>query len=196
MIELKVVNFLEQYKEQIYDKLNYFNKWDKRKLALMGLERQFQTYCLFSEHKNWNREKKYRILLDMCWKCILNKENLQESAWEYHEKIKPEENLHSEDWKELFASYCNIFAGNTEELIETLIDDKQNEETFLLLYLDFILCYLNERDNNSYQIDSYKNNKWITREIHNQENDMISISKIQTFENAQKWYKNCKGVLE
>lgn len=190
------MGFLEQYKERIYDKLNSYNKWDKRKLAIMGLERQFQSYCFFANHKYWNREKEYRILLDMCWKCILNKENLQESAWEYHEKIKPERILCPEEWKEDLVSYCNIFAGNTEELIDTLIDDKQDEETFLLLYLDFILCYLNEKDNNSYQIDSYKNNKWITEEIHNQESDMSSVSKIQTFENACEWYKNCKGVLE
>lgn len=192
------MDFLNHYKEQLYNKLSIFDKWDKRKLALMGLEREFKTYCLLSNNKNWNREKEYCSLLDMCWRCILQKENLQESAWEYHEKIKPEKTfLYPADWMEDSLAYCNIFAGNTEELIETLIDDKQDEETFLVLYIGYILCYLNEKNNSdSYKIDSYKNNKLIEREIRNQESDMISVSKIQTFENAYKWYRNCKGVLD
>ena len=79
-------------------------------------------------------------------------------------------------------------------MIKTLIYYKQDEETFLLLYIGYILCYLNEKNNsNSYKIDSYKYNKLIEQEICNQKSDMISVSKIETFENAYKWYRICKG---
>lgn len=143
------MDFSVQYKDMIYDKMSVLSKWDKRKVAMFGLERQYKSYCQFADKKIWNRKEEYRILLDKCWDAILKEQLLDESVWEYHETFKPENEAiqkmipYSEKCNKYNLTYANIFMGNVEEMLNCLIDDDDNEESFLLLYIDcFIIDYL------------------------------------------------------
>lgn len=145
----KGMDFTTQYKDIIYNKMSALSKWNKRKVAMFGLERQYKSYCQFADKKIWNRKEEYRILLNKCWDAILNEQLLDESAWEYHETLKPENEAiqkmvsYEEKCNEYNLTYANIFAGNVEEMLNCLIDDDDNEEAFLLLYIDcFIIDYL------------------------------------------------------
>lgn len=142
------MNFTTWYKNIIYDKMAALSKWNKRKVAMFGLEREYKSYCQFAYNKIWSRKEEYRILFDKCWDAILNEQLLDESVWEYHETLKPEnetiqKNISYEEYNEYDLSYANIFAGQVEEMLNCLIDDDDNEEAFLLLYIDcFIIDYL------------------------------------------------------
>lgn len=143
------MDFTTQYKDMIYNKMSTLSKWDKRKVAMFGLERQYKSYCQFADKKIWNRKEEYRILLNKCWDVILNEQLLDESVWEYHETFKSENEAiqktisYEEKCNEYNLNYANIFAGQVEEMLNCLIDDDDNEEAFLLLYIDcFIIDYL------------------------------------------------------
>lgn len=191
------MDFIEIYKDILVKRFKQLAVQDKRKLAVMSLERQFKSYCYFALVKNWNRSKEYRDLLDTCWKSILKKEQLSEEIWEFHEKIKPEYvNKFKEEGSKINISYGNIFAGNVMELIETLLDDKKYEEGFLLLNIDYIVSYLNESNTGQkYKIDTFKDNVLIINEIKNQEYDMKDKDKIDSFISAKKWYEKCKSLI-
>lgn len=143
------MDFTTQYKDMIYDKMSALSKWDKRKVVMFGMERLYKSYCQFADKKIWNRKEEYRILLDKCWDAILSEQLLDESVWEYHETFKPENEAiqktipYAEKCNEYNLTYANIFAGNVEEILNCLIDDDDNEEAFLLLYIDcFLIDYL------------------------------------------------------
>ena len=101
------MNFTTQYKDMIYDKMSVLSKWDKRKVVMFGLERQYKSYCQFADKKIWNRKEEYRILLNKCWDVILNEQLLDESVWEYHETFKSE----NETIQKMipYSEKCNVF---------------------------------------------------------------------------------------
>lgn len=184
------MDFSTQYKDKIYDKMSALSKWDKRKIAMFGLEREYKSYCQFTDKKIWNRKEEYRILLDKCWDAILNEQLLDESVWEYHETFKPENEAiqqmipYAEKCNEYNWTYANIFAGNVEEMLNCLIDDDGNEESFLLLYIDcFIIDYLcdvyEKQQNRIYTAKERENlyqSNLVQMEIKSQLDDIDNVS--------------------
>lgn len=188
------MDFLEQYVIENETVMMHLNTKQKRVLAIMCLERQFKAYEKMAKKQIWNRSNEYRQLLDICWKVILYDKDVDESIWDMHEKIKPENVASSEECKNQGFSFANIFAGNIMELLENLLDDNGNEETFRLLSIDYILCFLNE-DNQVFLIDEYKDNDLIRYEIKMQKQDEEDLKKICSFDNAQKWYMQCESLI-
>lgn len=66
------MDFLDQYRKSLYSRIENWNKWQKRKVVLMGLERQLKSYCYLSEHHSWNRQSEYIKLFDLFWNSVLN----------------------------------------------------------------------------------------------------------------------------
>lgn len=195
------MDFIERHKKTLYDRMETWDKWQKRKAALMGLERQFKSYCRLSEHHSWNRQTEYIKLFDLFWNAVLEGKLLEESAWEYHESIKPENIAAHKDADKSEASgvdytFCNIFACNVEEFLNTLLDDTEDEEAYLLLFLDYIVCWLNEAEQNAgYEIERHLSNQLIQTELTRQSEDMAEVFRIHTFEEAAKWRMDAKDVL-
>lgn len=189
------MNFLEYYKIENDNRMSLLTKKQKRLLAIMCLERQFKSYENMALYKDWNRSSDYRQLLDNFWSIVLNEERPDESIWEFHEKINPEKvnkSIIEYDTKEF--NYANIFSYNVIGFIENLLDDIENEETFRLSNIDYILCYLNE-ETEGFCIDEYQNNELISNEILNQEQDVINMKKIGCLNDAKKWYIQCKSLI-
>ncbi len=186
------MDFTTQYKNIIYDKMSALSKWDKRKVAMFGMERLYKSYCQFADKKIWNRKQEYRILLDKCWDAILKEQLLDESVWEYHETFKPENEAiqktipYAEKYNEYNFSYANIFAGHVEEMLTCLIDDDNNEEAFLLLYIDcFIidyLCDVHEKQQNliytTEQREELYQSDLVKMEIKSQFDDIDNVSGV------------------
>lgn len=175
-----------------------WSKWQKRKVALMGLERQLKSYCYLSEYLSWNRQPEYINLFDLFWNSILECKLLEENVWEYHETIRPEniERHQCSDEYEPNYNFCCIFACNVEEFMNTLLEDTEDEETYLLLFLDYIVCWLNEIEKNGrYEIEKCFSSRLIENELTIQNADMEEAFHINTFEEVMKWHMNVKNVL-
>lgn len=192
------MDFLDQYKKSLYSRMESCNKWQKRKVALMGLERQLKSYCHFSEHHSWNRQSEYIKLFDLFWDSVLECQLLEENVWKYHEAIRPENiGLHPySDELEPNYNFCCIFACNVEEFLNTLLDDTEDEESYLLLFLDYIVCWLNETgENRGYDVEKYLSSRLIQNELTIQNTDIAEVFQINTFEAVVKWRMNVKNVL-
>lgn len=165
------------------------NKNEKRKAALMCLERQFKAYQKLAENKQWNRSKKYREILDACWEALLNNKELNEDIWEKHEGIKPESVNHTtKEYSETEFAFGNIFAGNVEDFLDMLLDDTGGEVSFCLYNIEFILNYFEE--NNVIQDkaqDKDMTSKRIKREVDNQSNDAVQQKDLKNLTDVQSW---------
>jgi len=203
------MNFMTQYSDIIYNKMFNLNQWDKRKIAMFGLERAYKSYCQFSNKKSWNRKKEYRILFDMFWDVLFKEKLLDEAAWKYHEEFRSEnENIYgkmtdTEKYDEYNLSYANIFAEHVEEMLNCLIDDGDNEEAFLLLYIDhFIINYLcdvyEKKHNLIYKAEERENlyqSDLVKQEIKSQFDDIDHISTITNYASALKWIEQSSALL-
>lgn len=189
------MNFIQKYKNIMVEKYEAYDNQKRKKLALMCVERQFVSYKYFAKKKQWDRTNEYRVLLNKCWEAIFKSEILDEEVWEIHESIKPETvNTSLEEYKELDITYANIFATNMCSYIEMLLDETGHEESFCLLNIDYILCYLNE-NNEKFYFDKYEENSLIRREIQQQQDDMRNIDDITNMEEVLKKVSQLKNVL-
>lgn len=177
--------------------MNGWSKWQKRKVALMGLERQLKSYSQLSEHYSWSRLSDYHKLFNSFWTAILEQRLLEECMWTYHETIRPENiDVQGKEDNTLNYSFCSIFTGNVELFLETLIDDLEDEEAYLLLFWDYIICWLNEmEENKGYETGKYYSNRLIQAEMKNQSIDMVTAFHINNFKEVDKWRMNVRGVL-
>ncbi|MCI8428235.1 MAG: hypothetical protein HFJ03_12020 [Lachnospira sp.] len=203
------MDFTTQYKDIIYNKMSVLSKWDKRKVAMFGLERQYKSYCQFADKKIWNRKEEYRILLNKCWDVILNEQLLDESVWEYHETFKSENEViqktisYEEKCNEYNLNYANIFAGQVEEMLNCLIDDDDNEEAFLLLYIDcFIidyLCDVYEKEQNliytTEQREELYQSDLVKMEIKSQFDDIDNVSCVVDYSSVFERIAQSSGSL-
>lgn len=195
--EFEFMDFMETYKKELVYKFQTMLKKDRKKMAMMSMERQFKSYVDFAINKSWNRVKDYRIILDECWKCIFSDTNLGEHIWEIHENIRPENVEKSiKENMELNISYANIFACNISELIDNLIDNMEYEEGFLLLNIGYIISYLNENNiEEKFKIDEYKEYNLVKNEIKNQKADLRNKDSIIDYITMQEWIRNCRNLL-
>lgn len=189
--------------------MSVLSKWDKRKVAMFGLERQYKSYCQFADKKIWNRKEEYRILLNKCWDVILNEQLLDESVWEYHETFKSENEViqktisYEEKCNEYNLNYANIFAGQVEEMLNCLIDDDDNEEAFLLLYIDcFIidyLCDVYEKEQNliytTEQREELYQSDLVKMEIKSQFDDIDNVSCVVDYSSVFERIAQSSGSL-
>lgn len=190
-----IMDFIEKYSKEIQIKFSILSKKEKRILAIMCLERQLKAYEKFALGKNWNRANEYREMFDICWNSILNDKNVDESIWEFHENIKPEiVNKIIDEYKEQEFCYANIFSTNVMEFLENLLDDNGNEIGFLLLNLDFIICFLNN-NKDTYVIEEYENDELIMFEIKMQQLDEMKLKKIVCLNDVKKWIDECKSLI-
>ena len=203
------MDFTTQYKDITYNKMSVLSKWDKRKVAMFGLERQYKSYCQFADKKIWNRKEEYRILLNKCWDVILNEQLLDESVWEYHETFKSENEViqktisYEEKCNEYNLNYANIFAGQVEEMLNCLIDDDDNEEAFLLLYIDcFIidyLCDVYEKEQNliytTEQREELYQSDLVKMEIKSQFDDIDNVSCVVDYSSVFERIAQSSGSL-
>lgn len=192
------MDFMDIYKDILYNKFESILKQARKKIAMMSIERQYKAYCNFARHKSWNREKEYRGILDECWRCILEDISLEESIWDMHEGIRPENIQKSaKEEIEIESTYADIFSCNVAELIDHLIDDLENEEGFLLLNIGYIISYLNEDSvEGKFEIDKYKNHILIKNEIKNQQADLEENNSIIDYMSIQKWINKSRSLLE
>ena len=172
------MNFVDVYKNKLAEQFERLDKQCRRKLMLMSVERQFKMYCELAEGKEWKRDNEYRDLLDKFWRITLEKEQIEESIWEWHETIRPDNvNKSGKEYTCLNFAYANIFAGNIETLIETFLEDTDHEESFLLFNIDLILSYLNEDHiSQAWKYDEYESHKLIGTGMENQKNDMQNVN--------------------
>lgn len=187
-------NFLDRYKIENEKRMSIFTQKQKRILALMCLERQFCTYRQLTQGKIWARSEQYRELLDQCWTVVLNNMETDDSIWHFHEKIRPDNLCNGTEYT-LELCMASIFASHIEEWLNYLIDEPIYEESFRLLTLDFILVYLNENEEESFEYDKYENHPLIVGEIKQQIQDETDMTIIHNLEDAQKWYGQCKGIF-
>lgn len=189
------MDFLDQYKIENDERLAGFDTKQKRLLAMMCLERQYKTYAQLAQGKEWNRDTAYRALLDDCWRVILEDKPAEESLWERHEAIKPENiplsSPNDDTWE---LSYANIFACDIMSLLETLLDDTGYEEAFRLLILDYLVTYLNGESVN-FSVDTFKDDPLILAELQRQQQDEQDMAQIACFSDAKVWYAKCKSLL-
>lgn len=170
------------------------NKYEKRKAALMCLERQFKAYQQLAENKQWNRSEEYRDILDICWDAILDNKELDEDIWEKHERIKPASvNNTTEEYAEIEFAFGNIFAGNMEVFLDMLLDDTGGEVSFCLYNIEFILNYLDE--DNVIQ-DKNVPSECIKREVANQSNDAVQQKNLKNLTDVQNWYERTGNLIE
>lgn len=185
------MDFLNAYKKDVEKICAGLKPFEKRKVALMCLERQFKAYQHLAENKEWNRCKEYRALLDECWHAVLDNIELCEEIWEKHEKIRPENvNSSKEEYTQIEFAYGNIFAGNMESFLEMLLDDTDGEESFLLFNIDFILSYMKEVG-----ID-HGEDRFILREVKNQADDVVEQRNLVKFKDASSWYKQADNLIK
>lgn len=189
------MNFLEEYKISNDQTMTLLNKRQRRMLAIMCVERQFQSYKKMAKNKLWDRSGEYRQLLDCCWQAVLRDEDIKEELWEQHEKIRPEQvNQSVEEYQSREFSYANMFAGNVGDFLETLLDDIGNEETFRLVNFDYIFSFLNE-EREGFLIKEYEKNSLILAEKKRQELDKKQLEEILCFDAAKKWYEQCESLI-
>ena len=72
------MDYIYTYKKQVNKMCIDLDKKNKRKIALMCLERQYKTYEHLANNKEWDKRVEYRELLDECWKVILEDGVLEE----------------------------------------------------------------------------------------------------------------------
>lgn len=186
-------NFLTKHKknmERIYAGLN---RSEKRKAALMCLERQFKAYQQFAENKQWNRSEEYREILDTCWGALLENKKLDEDIWEKHEEIKPE-NVHNttKEYAQTEFAFGNIFASNMEDFLDMLLDDTGGEVSFCLFNIEFIMNY---SDDDVIQ-DKNVTSECIKREVENQTNDAVQQKNLKNLIDVQNWYEQADNLIE
>ncbi len=186
------MNFLDRYKIENEKRMSIYTQTQKRILAIMCLERQFNTYKRLAHGKIWDRSVQYRELMDQCWTVVLSDMETDDSIWYFHEKIRSDNLCNGMEYTyELCMT--NIFASHIEEWLNYLIDEPVYEEAFRLLTLDFILVYLNEDE--SFEYDQFENHPLIVNEIKKQIQDETDMKKISYFENAKNWYNQCQGIF-
>lgn len=185
------MNNLQKYKENVDKICTGLNVCEKRKVALMCLERQFKVYQRLADNKEWNRQNQYRELLDECWSAILNNTALSEEIWEKHNSIKPSAvNSTREEYTKIPFAYANIFADNFEAFLEMLLDDTGGEESFLLFNIDFLLKYSEENNYNTEIKD-----RLLSREFNNQHNDTVFQRSITKLSDAVSWYNQTDNLI-
>ncbi len=186
-------DFLEEYKKSVEKICAGLNKYEKRKVALMCLERQFKAYQQLAKDKQWNRWAEYREILDTCWNSILDNKELNEDIWEKHEKIKPASvNNTTKEYAEAEFAFGNIFASNMEDFLEMLLDDTGGEVSFCLYNIEFILNYLNE--DNVIQ-DKNVTSECIKREVENQSNDVVQQKNLKNLTDVQNWCEQTDHLI-
>lgn len=185
------MNDLKEYKEHIDKLFADLNVNEKRKIALMSMERQFKAYCQLAENVDWNRQSEYRTLLDECWSAVLNDSPLGEEVWEKHSGIKPStvNSVRGEYTKIPFA-YTNIFADNFEAFLEMLLDDTGGEESFLLFNIDFLLKYSKE---NNYSTET--KDRLLLRELNNQHNDTDFQRSVTKLTDVINWCNQTDNLI-
>lgn len=188
------MNFVNEYKKNVEKICVSLNTSEKRKVALMSLERQFKAYQQLAENKEWDRRKEYRALLDECWLAVLDNTELCEEIWEKHEKIRPENvNSSKEEYAKIEFAYGNIFAGNMESFLEMLLDDTGGEESFFLFNIDFILSYLNEE---GIVQDEEMKKGYLLREVKNQSDDVVQQKNLRELKDVLSWYKQADNLIK
>ncbi len=188
------MDFLNEHKKNVEKLCAELKPLEKRKVALMCLERQFKAYQQLAENKEWDRRKEYRKLLDECWNAVLDSTELGEEIWEKHEKIRPENvNSRKEEYTQIEFAYGNIFASNMESYLEMLLDNTGGEESFFLLNIDFILSYVNEE---GIVQDEEMKKCFILREVKNQADDVVEQRNLIKFKDALSWYKQTDNLIK
>lgn len=186
-------DFLEEHKKRMEKIWAGSNKYEKRKAALMCLERQFKAYQQLAENKQWNRSEGYREIIDTCWDAILDNKELDEDIWEKHESIKPASvNIATKEYAEMEFAFGNIFAGNMDDFLDMLLDDTGGEVSFCLFNIEFILNYLEE---NVIQ-DKNVTSECIRREVENQSNDIVQQKNLKNLADVQNWYEQTSNLIE
>lgn len=190
------MNFLilNEHKKSMEKICAGLNKYEKRKVALMCLERQFKAYQQFAKDKQWDRWEEYREILDTCWDAILDNKELNEDIWEKHERIKPASvNNTTKEFAEAEFAYGNIFAGNMEDFLDMLLDDTGGEVSFCLYNIEFLLNYFNE---DKVIQDKNVTSECMKREVENQTNDVVQQKNLKNLIDVQNWYEQTDNLLE
>lgn len=186
-------NFLIEHKKSMEKMCAGLNKYEKRKAALMCLERQFKVYQQLAEHKQWNRSEEYREILDTCWIALLDNKELDEDIWEKHEGIKPENvNNTIKEYTEIEFAFGNIFAGNMEAFLDMLLDDTGGEVSFCLFNIEFIMNY---SEDNVIQ-DKNVTSECLKREVENQSNDVVQQKNLRKLTDVQNWYEQTDNLID
>lgn len=189
--------FFDIYAEELEKKFKVLSSMNKKKLAIMSIERQFKYYSNMLKNKPFDRSKEYRLILDKCWNFILFNEKLDEDIWYQQDKLHID-NFSQADYDDSFDSaMLSTTCNNILMFIEMLEDTEDDTEyTFLTLNLDYIYGYLNGKDEEKYnKIEDCEDHFLTIREINNQENDFKFIGSINTLEDVRKWLKNCKSII-
>ncbi|MCM1101030.1 MAG: hypothetical protein NC398_06565 [Acetatifactor muris] len=159
-------DFLKEHKKSMEKLCAGFNKCEKRKVALMSLERQFKAYQQLAKDRQWDSREEYREIPDTCWDAILNNREF---------------------------AFGNIFAANMESFLEMLLDDTGGEVSFCLLNIDFILNYLDE--DKAIQ-DKNVASECIKREVENQSNDVVQQKNLKNLTDVRNWYEQTDNLME
>lgn len=194
---MNYLNFLKEHNKSMEKIFAGLNKYEKRKTALMCLERQFKVYQQLAENKQWNRREEYREILDTCWEVILEHKELKEDIWGKHERIKPENvNNMAEEYAETEFAFGNIFASHMESYLEMLLDDTGGEVSFCLYNIVFILNYYNDDYNEDQEIqDQDAAGEHIKREVENQSNDVVQQKNLKNLTDVQNWYEQTDDLI-
>ena len=188
------MNFLDRYKIENEKRMKRFTQKQKRILAIMCLERQFYTYWQLARGKIWARSEQYRKLLDQCWTAVLEDVHVEDSIWYSHEEIRSDNLCNGMEYT-FELCMANIFASHMEEWLNYLIDEPIYEEAFRLLTLDFILVYLNEGEDGTFEYDKFEHHQLIVNERNKQIQDEVDMKKIHHFSHAKNWYDQCQGIF-
>ena len=187
------MDYIYTYKNQVNKMCIDLDKENKRKLALMCIERQFKTYEHLASNKEWDKRVEYRELLDECWSVILEDAVLEEDVWEKHEEIKPESvNKKAEEFVTVEFAFANVFASNMEAFIDMLLDDDEGEESFLLFNINFIVNYVNEIRTDS---DNELCEKLVEQEKKNQLKDIETVCRLENMADVKGWYLREKSLV-
>lgn len=186
-------NFLEEHKKNMEKISAGLNKYEKRKAALMCLERQFKAYQQLAENKQWNRSEEYREILDTCWNAVFDNQELDEDIWEKHEEIKPENvNNLIKEYAETELAFGNIFAANMEAFLDMLLDDTGGEVSFCLFNIEFIMNY---SDENKEIQDKNMTSELIKREVENQSNDLVQQINLKNLIDVRNWCEQTDNLI-
>ena len=191
--------FFDIYAEELEYKFKNLSNRNRKKLAIMSIERQFKYYSKILENKLFNKSQEYRLILDKCWNFILFDTKLDEDIWYQQDKIHIEKfgkDYYDDDsfhLSNMLSTTCN----NIMMFIEMLEDSEDDTEyTFLTLNLDYIYGYLNGIDCDKYEdIDDCENHFLTINELNNQKNDFKVVNRINTLEDVKEWLKDCKSII-
>lgn len=192
------MKFFDIYSEQLTNKFNTLSCMNKRKLAIMSVERQFKYYSRMVKNRPFDKSKEYRAILDACWRFILFNEKLDENLWYQQDKLHIEKfnDVYYDDSIDDAAMLC-ITCDNIMMLIEMLEDPEDDtEDGFLALNIDYIFGYLNNINGDKYSdIDDCENHFLTINELHHQEDDFKIVDNINTLEDVREWLKTCKSII-